>query len=426
MTDLLRNWKFNEDYIHNVVLTLIYLWLLIHIGRWIVSKIKGEQKRTAASLFIPLLIYAVVGTLLLWLMDGDFFNDWTFTGWFWHDLTLWILAGLFVLLCLLLLVRSVRRRSSMKKVSGLLLVLLVGEFLIGSFVMTVFHAAGRSVTMSFDSPMVVTEDDGIAINKIRMKIPNGQENGISTSDNRFQIVAVDLKTGKKEWGRKAIWQEYVLGQTEDGILVVNSKDEELYFLDAATGDVHLEEKDWVEHYPELADNLSHEQADYYIDDTGSLYLYALDGKYYRVAEGKLTKNPAYEKEVQKGFFGDEENGEAERVQQVVQELYPDLLEAQPIMGTEKDASMLLAYKEKRNQEQITVARVSTKEAVIQWKTKVDYQEEPGTSPLDVHMSEDATYVFAAGSLYKISEPAGVLEFVYQYRWNKRTDIAELH
>lgn len=423
MTDLLRNWLFNDDSIHNVVLTLIYLWILINIAKWTIDKInQSKKKRTFGGLVGFLMVYAIIGTLLLWFMDGDFFSDWTFTGWFWHDMTLWILVGVFVVLCVLLLIRSIKRSSSLKKVTGMLVLLLIGEFIIGSIVMTVFHAAGRSVTMSLDSPTIVAAEDNLVINKIRMKLPNGHENGISTSDSRFQITAVDLDTGEKEWSRKAIWQEYMLGRTEDGILVVNSKDEELYFLDATTGDVRLEEEGWTEQYPELTDNLSYEQADYYIDDTGSLYLYALDGNYYCIADGQLTEDPAYEKEVQKGFFGDEENGEAERAQQIVQELYSDLLEVQPILGTEKDDSMLLVYKEKRNQDQVTVARVSTEESVIRWKVPVDYQEEPGVSPVDTFFEEDAAYVLAAGELYKISEPDGMLEYVYQYRWNKQVDL----
>ncbi|MCM3225664.1 PA2928 family protein [Terribacillus saccharophilus] len=423
MTELMRNWLFNDDFIHNIVLALIYLWILINIAKWAVDKInQSKKKKTFGALVRFLLVYAVIGTLLLWLFDGDFFRDWTFTGWFWHDITLWILVGVFVVLCVLFLIRSIKRSSSLKKVIGMVILLLVGEFIIGSFVMTVFHAAGRSVTMSLDSPTIVAEDDELAINKIRMRIPNGQSNGISTSASRFQIIAVDLETGEKKWSRKAIWQEYVLGQTEEGILVVDMKNEELYFLDAATGEVRLNEEEWTEKYPELADNVSYEQSDYYIDDTGGLYLYALDGKYYRVADGQLSEDPTYEKEVQKGFFGDEENGEAERAQQIVQELYSDLLEAQPILGTEKDDSMLLVYKEKRNQDQVTVARVSTEESVIRWKVPVDYQEEPGVSPVDTFFEEDATFVLAAGELYKISEPDGMLEYVYQYRWNKQVDL----
>lgn len=421
MADLLRNWLFNDDSIHNIVLAMIYLWILIHIAKWIVNKI-NQKKRTFGTLLRSLLLYAVIGTLLLWLLDGDFFLDWTFTSWFWHDMTLWIFVGVFVVLCVLFLIRSMKRPSSLKKVIGMIVLLLVGEFIVGSFVMTVFHAAGRSVTMSLDSPTIVAKDGDLAINKIRMRIPNGSENGITLSVSRFQIIAVNLKTGEKEWSRKAIWQEYVLGQTEEGILVVDMKKEELYFLDAASGEVRLDEEEWTEKYPQLADNVSYEQADYYLDDTGGLYLYALDGKYYRVADGKLTEDPAYEKEVQKGFFGEEENGETERAQQIVQELYPDLLEAQPILGSAKDASMLLMYKEKRNQEQVTVARVSMDESAIRWKVPVDYQEEPGVSPVDTFNEDDATYVLAAGKLYKISEPGGVLEYVYQYRWNKQLDL----
>nr|WP_318539707.1 PA2928 family protein [Terribacillus saccharophilus] len=327
MTELIRNWLFNDDFIHNIVLALIYLWIFINIAKWAVDKInQSKKKKTFGALVRFLLVYAVLGTLLLWLLDGDFFRDWTFTGWFWHDITLWILVGVFVVLCVLFLIRSIKRSSSLKKVIGMVVLLLVGEFIIGSFVMTVFHAAGRSVTMSLDSPTIVAEDDDLAINKIRMRIPNGQSNGISTSASRFQIIAVDLETGEKKWSRKAIWQEYVLGQTEEGILVVDMKNEELYFLDAASGEVRLDEEEWTEKYPQLTDNVSYEQSDYYIDDTGGLYLYALDGKYYHVADGQLTEDPAYEKEVQKGFFGDEENGEAERAQQIVQELYSDLLE----------------------------------------------------------------------------------------------------
>ncbi|MFS0559521.1 PA2928 family protein [Terribacillus sp. 179-K 1B1 HS] len=426
MTDIFRNWLFNDDFAHNVMLTLIYIWILTIIGKWAVDKIKQNKQRTFGSLAGFLLVHAVLGTLLLWLLEGDFFNDWTFTGWFWHDLTLWILGGLFVVLCMLFLVRGIKRSSSLKKVIGMIIFLLVGEFIIGSFVMTVFHAAGRSVTMSLDSPTIIAEDSNLAINKIRMKIPNGHENGISLSDSRFQIIAVDLDTGEMEWSRKASWQVYVLGRTEDGIMIMNRKAEELYFLDAATGEVRIKEQEWTEKYPELTDNLSYEQADYYIDEEGSIYLYALNGKYYRIADGRLTEDPAYEKEVQKGFFGDEENGEAERAQQTVQELYPDLLEAQSIIGSNKDGSMLLMYKEKRNQDQVIIARVSTEESVIRWKVAVDYdyQEIPGETPVDVFLMEDATFVQAAGKLYKVSEPDGALDFVYQYRWNKKENITE--
>ncbi|PAD38453.1 PA2928 family protein [Terribacillus sp. 7520-G] len=427
MVDLFHYWLFNDDAVHNVILTLIYIWILINIGKWAVDKIiPDKQGKSFWALAGFLLVHAGLGTLLLWLLGGDFFQDWTFTGWFWHDVTLWILVGLFVALCTLFLVRGIRRLSSIKKLISMIIFLLVGEFIVGSFVMTVFHGAGRSVTMNLDSPTIVAEDANLAINKIRMKIPNGHENGISLSVSRFEIIAVDLESGEREWSRKSSWQEYVLGLTDDGVMVVNGKAEELYFLDPATGEVRLEEEDWTETYPELADNLSYEQADYYLDEGGSIYLYALNSKYYRIADGRMTEDPAYGKELQKGFFGDGENGEAEEAQQIVQKLYPDLLEAQPIIGTNKDGSMLLMYKEKRNQDQMMIARVSTGESRVSWKLAVDYdhQEIPGESPVGVFFTEDAACIQAAGKLYKVSEQDGTVDFVYQYRWNKKEDIME--
>jgi predicted PurR-regulated permease PerM len=194
------------------------------------------------------------------IMMVNLLENWRPVGWFNLDLAVYIIYAVILASLILMLYLQVKRKRRQqplrwRKLAAAAGIVLVFEFLVGTFFLWIFNAAGRSVTIELDSPAIMIAEDGhhLSINKMRKKIPNGQSNGISTSISHFELVAVDINTGLTSWHRKSFWQEYVMGNTSQGILTVNPKKEKLQFIDPRTGETALTEKELVAQFPELED-----------------------------------------------------------------------------------------------------------------------------------------------------------------------------
>ncbi len=366
------------------------------------------------------------------MMMVNLLENWRPVGWFNLDLALYIIYAVILaslLLILRLQIRQKRRNIPLhgKSLAATIGVVLLIEFLAGSFFLVVFNAAGRSVSLELDSPALIAgeEKHPLFISKMRMRIPNGHSNGISTSISHFELIAVDVNTGQTAWQRKSYWQEYVIGHTSQGILTVNPKKKKVQFIDPLTGKTALTEKELVAQFPGLADNLSYSFTDYRVPSPDELYLYALDGSYYKVdfAGRKATASPEY-KEFLKPFSSNKTaiGISAEEVQAVgdqLKKLYPDLLETVLLHADPGGTTALVGYHEKRNEKTWTISLVSLKEHNLLWKSKVDDSENgtPGVNLAAIKIG-NAALIMSNGKQYKLDWETGQIVYEYIYRWNK--------
>jgi hypothetical protein len=359
-------------------------------------------------------------------------ENWRPVGWFNLDLALYVIYAVILASLLLILRLQIRRRRRSLPLRGKSLattigVLLLVEFLAGSFFLVVFNAAGRSVSIELDSPALIAGEEGhpLTINKIRMKIPNGHSNGISTSISHFELIAVDVNTGQTAWNRKSYWQEYVIGHTSQGILTVNAKKKKLQFIDALTGKTALTEKELVAQFPGLADNLSYSFTDYRVVSPNELYLYALDGSYYKVdfAGRKAAASPEYKDFLSNSFANKTGLGiSAEEVRAVgdqLKKLYPDLLETVLLHADSSGTTALVGYHEKRNEKTWTLSLVSLQEHNLLWKSKVDAPASgiSGSTFAAIRIG-NAAIIMTNGKQYKLDWETGKIVYEYIYRWNK--------
>lgn len=364
-------------------------------------------------------------------MGMDFFRNWLPTGWFGQDLAVYIIYGAAALVILGLAYGWARRSSSKpfawRKAAAALVMVVVLAFLGGSFVLFTFNGAGRSVKIELDSRTVVAEQDGqqLAVNKMRMIIPNGQSNGISTSVSRFEMIAVDLRTGENAWHRRSAWHESVIGGTKDGILTINTKKETLFFVDPMTGKTASTEKAWLDRYPVLRDNLSYAAADYYVASENELYLYALDGKYYKVdfSLQEATEDPAYKDMLSNAFFASASplplpNDEVWELTQRLEGMYPELLEKTVLYAESDGRNILVGHLEKRNDKVWSLSLLSLEEPLVLWTAKADAPEGMAGSSYGAMKAGDTLLFYSNGKLFPINMETGSMNYTYLYRWNK--------
>lgn len=428
-------WIYNNDVTHNVILTVLYGWVLFRICLLTYKNIKSiadeKKHHYFRKLFLLLVTYFLLGELIFLLLRKRFFINWLPGGWFMQDIVLYIIYSVMVASCLLSLIKGIKKILKREKSIGdtiwTVILVLFSEFLIGSFALIVFNGALSSVRVELESPTIIVGEgnETLAINKMRMVLPNGVENGITTNVVKFTLVAVNLKDGKKCWTRLSGWQEYVIGESVKGILTVDNKKKVLNFIDPKTGKINITEKEWVKKFPELKDNLSYNENDYELVSENELYLYALDGKYYKVdlVNNIVTVSPDYKNVLSEKFFNSRNtiklsDEDLQWVQQASTDYYSDLLDMS-ILWAEDRNSALIAYHQKRNDENLSISMVSLNQHSIKWTNTIEYKN-TGMSKdaISISKKEGWFYIISNGYLYKISQDEGNMEYVYQYRWNK--------
>lgn len=433
--DFLLSWIYNKDIIHNVILTALYGWVLLRICLLTYKNIKSTAKERKhyyfRKLLLLLIMYFLLGELIFLLLRKQFFINWLPSGWFMQDIVLYIIYSAMVVSCLFFLIKGIKkilkREKSIVDTIWTVILILFSEFLIGSFALIVFNGALSPVRVETESPTVIVGDgnETLAINKMRMVLPNGVENGITTNVVKFTLVAVNLKDGKKCWTRLSGWQEYIIGDSANGILTVNNKKKMLYFINPKTGEIEITEKDWIEKLPELKDNLSYNENDYELVSKNQLYLYALDGKYYKVdmVNNTVTESPDYKKILSEKFsdsgnisgLSDED---LQWVKQAGADYYSDLLDGNILWAEDRNWA-LISYHQKRNDENLSISMVSLNQHSIRWTKTIEYKN-TGLSKdaISIWKEEGWFYIISNGNLYKISQDDGNMDYVYHYRWNK--------
>ena len=106
------------------------------------------------------------------------------------------------------------------------------------------------------------------------------------------------------------------------------------------------------------------------------------------------------------------------VQQAGTDYYSDLLDMS-ILWAEDRNSALIAYRQKRNDENLSISMVSLNQRSIKWSQTMEYKN-TGVSKdaISISKKDGWFYIISNGNLYKISQDKGNIDYVYQYRWNK--------
>lgn len=430
------SWFYNEDFTHNIVLTLLYVWVFYQLCLSTYKSINNSTEERKhyyfRKLFLILLINFILGEIIFLLLRKSFFLNWIPSGWFLQDITLYIIYSVMLISCLLFLIKRVKkilkREKNIKDTIWAIILILFSEFLVGSFVLIAFNGALSNVRVELESPTILAgeSNNALIINKMRLVLPNGVERGITTNVVKFTLVAVDLKDGSKRWTRLSGWQEYVVGESTNGLLVLNNKKKVLYFINPKTGKVDITEKEWVERLPELKDSLSYNEIDYYLVSKNELYLYALDGKYYKVdmvnhavSESPDYKNIMSERSSLFNNISGLSSDDLHPVEQACNTYYSDLLDMN-ILWSDGRNTALISYHQKRDDDKFNVSLVSLNQRSIKWTTPVEYNDSGMMhNSFSISKDDDWFYIISNGNLYKLSQENGNIEYVYQYRWNKR-------
>ncbi|MGG7017867.1 UNVERIFIED_CONTAM: hypothetical protein P3E19_31690, partial [Pseudomonas aeruginosa] len=74
------------------------------------------------------------------------------------------------------------------------------------------------------------------------------------------------------WSKRLGWRDYLIGQTDQYVVLNNADNEAIYLLDTKTGKKEFSEADLVKKFPELKDYLSSDFVDYRFMDNRYLYI----------------------------------------------------------------------------------------------------------------------------------------------------------
>lgn len=437
MTNFFNHWlnlyRFDGNILHNSLAALVYLWLVLFFIRWGRQTIKAREEGTfhlgerIRGLFFVLLATTLFSSLFLMLTAPNRIQNWRFTGWLLADSVLFIIYSVIVLSVVLFIGWQFRKKKlPFKKVIGVLIVGLAVEFVVGSFFLVIFNTGFSRPTLTVESQTLITQqnDERIVVSKVRKVIPNGTSNGISTSVSNFVIRAVELHSGKQVWNHYADWKEYLIGETDRGLFVVNGNKETVYFLDEKTGKRRFTEADLVKEIPELKGNLSYEYTDYAILNDADLYFYGLDNQYYKLnlKNNELSTDSEYEKVIQEHnlFVSMTATNESiEQTQEKVTALYPTLIEATVVSKTDNNQSAFVLYKEKRNTEDNEFAKLSLDDKNIEWHVNVGQTDGSFFSSVTVFSEDKFVYILTGAFLYKLDQKTGEISYRYSYQFNSK-------
>ena len=171
--------------------------------------------------------------------------------------------------------------------------------------------------------------------------------------------------------------------------------------------------------------MSYAANDYYVASEDELYLYALDGKYYKVdfSLQKVTENPAYKDTLSNAFFASTSplalpNDEAWELTQRLDGMYPDLLEKTVLVAENDGRNVVVGHLEKRNDKKWSLSLLSLEEQKVLWTAQVDAPKGMAGTDYGAVKAGNNLLVYSNGKLFPVQLETGSMNFTYQYRWNK--------
>ena len=131
------------------------------------------------------------------------------------------------------MVISLIRRRSTRRLVPYALILLV-YLAVVHFAGLIFFGMFRSVTIEEKVRRFILKNERLNFNRAN-DYSNGRTNGISTSNSLFQVISVNSQTGERMWSKRLGWRDYLIGQTDQYVVLNNADNEAIYLLDTKTG-----------------------------------------------------------------------------------------------------------------------------------------------------------------------------------------------
>lgn len=221
-----------------------------------------------------------------------------FQGWFFHDVTLGIVYGITFLFGMVLFMMLFKRKKPKKiaysyqkqeketvftfpSLISFCLSVFFFFLLVSHFGLFVFGGGMSRNELTLDSEGIIS-DEGLVIAKWRRSVNDGTSNGITTSTAHFQLNALDVKTGTLRWNRRSDWHEKLIGETSEGLLLLQAKKGELKVIESQTGKDRWGFREIEERFPLMKGKWSKTERDYLVTGDSYLYVYGLDGRYYQL------------------------------------------------------------------------------------------------------------------------------------------------
>ncbi|MCM3316433.1 hypothetical protein M3603_07045 [Rummeliibacillus stabekisii] len=438
ITNFFEKWlillNFNTNIIHNTALIILYLRLLYLPIKmiYIVAKKRNEETEPSSiikifkKLIIVLFFNFLLGSALLKFLQPNYLANWMPTGWQSDYILLAVIAALVILLLFIFIPRQIyqlkKKEQSLGKMFLKFSSFLITMFFVFSCLLWGFNALFAPKRIELESPVVLFDlkEKPISVVKISKTTPNGTENGITTSFKGFLMSAIDLHTGKKLWSRISTWQEYLVGETSEGLLVLNNKKKTLYFIDPKTGKKQADEKDFLNKFPLLENNLSYMYTDYSIKGPNKVYLYGLDGRYFKLnlATNEIKEDPSYADKIRTLPVGwDESVTGVEKRSEKIKKLYPELMGVR-LVESKPVEKQLIVFQKKRNDNRQTLALLDLTKRDLIWEQLLDAPLENATTSLEVFADTKFVYAWTGRYQYKINKETGKVVYQYDYKLGK--------
>ncbi|GIN99120.1 hypothetical protein J6TS1_49900 [Siminovitchia terrae] len=224
-----------------------------------------------------------------------YMDSWHFNGWLLHDIILAIVVGVGILLLLYLL-------GKRRKIGMFVMVFILYAF-ISNIIMITFGLAGRSFPINSVSSVYTDQSEKIAVQMIKGSENNGTAHGITQIIPHYQMVAINLNSGEKQWTKSSANRTTLIGTFMGGLLVHHYDDEngKLSLLDIQTGKEKLSKEEFTKKHKHLIDILGN-TANRLAILHDKLYLEGIDGKYYQYDGKKLRENIKAEGYLSTFFF----------------------------------------------------------------------------------------------------------------------------
>lgn len=412
---IISNWSISDSILHNVILIVVLFFVALKLIRWIKRTPENiKNKKTVAhimNLVLGLGFYYLIGSVLFLLEDKNF-EGLLFTGWFWSDLTLKIVYSVSVIIFVFAIYMVFKNKSKIKSKMAVVSIISMVIILGGNFFILCFNNIPSHSTITLDSEVYITEQ-GTLVTKMRKSTPNGTSRGISYSHSSFGIFGVNLDTGENTWNKSSIWQEYIVGNTREGLLVVNTKKEDIYFLDSNNGEV-VKDKSFLEKEYNLQGILSYKKEDYVIDGD-SIYLYGLDGRYYYINLNTHEKkvDSSYKEKFTEDFLKNahKDMGIGYPEKNVIEGLYNDLIDVKVLEVYDDYA--LIVHLTRRDGDFAKLSKVDLNKNNIYWSIDFEYSED-----CKVRSKDKYNVLISNNKMYSFDINSGNVDYIYDYLYNK--------
>ncbi len=237
----------------------------------------------------------MIGGRELEIFFQRYMDSWHFNGWFGHDVILSIVVGVGILLFLYLLCKR-------RKIGWFVIIFILYAF-ISNIIMIAFGLAGRSFPINSVSSVYTDQSEKITVQMIKGSENNGTAHGITQIIPHYQMVAINLNTGDKQWTKALANRETLIGTFMGGLLVHHNDGEtgKLSLIDIQTGKEKLSKEVFTKKHKHLIDILSNSAHRLAILQD-KLYFEGIDGKYYQYDGKKLRENIEAEGYLSTFFF----------------------------------------------------------------------------------------------------------------------------